>query len=182
MIRKVIEITDVDEFVVYLKTKIKMDSESRGSIIRELREMKKKGQVFFEENYKGQHKVRIFNKYNVKYRISWRCTISVNVKLWDYIKNNSKDKFDGTAKISFSITSLLKIFNIKDTEENRIRMEKDIEEICSHTDLIVGDYQRSFVRLVDSYSKEINGENFTIYLPWDRQRMINFSKKNKIIE
>lgn len=168
MIRKVIEITDVDEFVVYLKTKIKMDSESRGSIIRELREMKKKGQVFFEENYKGQHKVRIFNKYNVK--------------LWDYIKNNSKDKFDGTAKISFSITSLLKIFNIKDTEENRIRMEKDIEEICSHTDLIVGDYQRSFVRLVDSYSKEINGENFTIYLPWDRQRMINFSKKNKIIE
>lgn len=168
MIRKVIEITDVDEFVIYLKTKIKMDSEFRDSIIRELREMKKKGQVFFEENYKGQHKIRIFNKYNVK--------------LWDYIKNNSKDKFDGTAKISFSITSLLKIFNIKDTEENRIRMEKDIEEICSHTDLIVGDYQRSFVRLVDSYSKEINGENFTIYLPWDRQRMINFSKKNKIIE
>lgn len=168
MIRKVIEITDVDEFVVYLKTKIKMDSESRDSIIRELREMKKKGRVFFEENYKGENKVRICNRYNLE--------------LWDYIEKNSKDKFDGTAKISFSITSLLKIFNIKDTEENRIRMEKDIEEICSHTDLIVGDYQRSFVRLVDSYSKEINGENFTIYLPWDRQRMINFSKKNKIIE
>ena len=168
MLKKVIEIADIGEFVSYLKTKFKMDTYSQKSIANEISEMKKNGQVFFEENYKGQHKIRIFNKYNVK--------------LWDYIKNNSKDKFDGTAKISFSITSLLKIFNIKDTEENRIRMEKDIEEICSHTDLIVGDYQRSFVRLVDSYSKEINGENFTIYLPWDRQRMINFSKKNKIIE
>ncbi len=168
MIRKVFEITDTDEFVAYLKTKYKMDTYFKKSIINEIIEMKKNGQVFYEGVYKGEDKVRIFNKYNLD--------------LWDYIEKNSKDKFDGTAKISFSITDLLEEFDIKDTKENRITMEKDIEEICNHTDFIVGDYQRSFVKLVEGYSRQINGENFTIYLPWDKQRMINFYKNNKIVE
>lgn len=61
-------------------------------------------------------------------------------------------------------------------------MEQDIEEICKHTDFIVGDYERSYIEFVEGYSKEINGENFTIYLPWDKDGMARFFRDNKIIE